>query len=195
MVCRARGIVTCESQSYLHSTDGCVIRNAVPFAFEDRDLQFRWISIPTLLVTAVFLVSCSEVRTNHGYVPSEAALEQIEPGTTTSDEVLVTIGNPLVVDELYNETWLYVDTSFMQKGMHEAEIEDQNVVAITFTGDGRVARVDRLTVAQTRDIALNADTTEIHEGRLNLFNQLMRAFGRVDPQTITRQGTPGRPPS
>jgi len=147
------------------------------------------------LLAGIALVSCSDISTNHGHVPSEAELAQIEIGVTKSDTVLQAVGSPMIVDELYEETWIYVDSEFSTRGPRAARLADQRIVAVTFTDDGRVARIDQLTMAEARTVALNANTTEIYEGRLSIFDQLMRAFGRVDPQSIIRQDNFSQRPS
>lgn len=147
----------------------------------------------TGIVSAWMVLGCSEITTTHGYVPTEEQIERIEIGASSTTDVLTTIGTPVVTDELYNKTWIYTDIVFTRRGIQAAEIEDQAIVAITFSDDDTVSRIDRFTLAEARSIALNADTTEIHEGRLSIFDQFMRAFGRVDPQTITGQSSAGRP--
>ncbi len=147
------------------------------------------------LLALLALAGCSDISTNHGHAPTETELAAIEVGTTTADEVLQAVGSPVVVDALYEETWIYVDSTFSTRGIRAAELADQRIIAMTFTEDGRVARIDQFTMAEARNVALNPDSTEIYEGRLSIFDQLSRAFGRVDPQTIIRQDSFSRRPS
>ncbi|MCY4258690.1 MAG: outer membrane protein assembly factor BamE [Rhodobacteraceae bacterium] len=136
--------------------------------------------------------ACSDIKTDHGHVPTEAELQAIKLNVTTSEEVLQTAGSPMVIDNLYAETWIYVDNQLQTRGGRAPRLSEQKVVALTFTEDGRVSRIDRLTMADAHDIAPSTETTEIYEGRLSIFDQLGRAFGRVDAQSIIRQDTPGR---
>ena len=77
----------------------------------------------------------------HGYVLDEHALEQVKPGSS-AEQVLVVLGTPSTTSTVGGDAWYYIsqksDRSF---AFQQPTIADQRVLAVYFTKDRKVDRV------------------------------------------------------
>ena len=92
---------------------------------------------------ALFLAACNSVSTTQvrGYMPSEQALEQIVPGSS-QEQVMVVLGTPSTTSTVTGETYYYISqTEKRTMRFMKPEITDQRVVAVYFDKDRRVERV------------------------------------------------------
>lgn len=129
-------------------------------------------------------VACSPIYESHGYAPSEAELRQLAVGGSGKGEVANAIGQPMVVNDRYGDSWFYVRSRFRIYGMEEAEVVDRSVVVVSFDESGIVSNVERYSLADGKAVALSRRVTETNLGRLNIVEQLLRSVGRVDPAAI-----------
>ena len=151
-----------------------------------RQLKY-WRSISILAILT--LSACSEVKQNHGYVPDESELAKIEIGQSTKETVSEIMGYPLAIDDQYDETWIYVESSFTQKTYREPVMTRQQVVAFSFNNDGRVKDYVQLDLDDGKYVAFQPKITKTYEGRVRFIDQVMRAFGRVDVGRILDDGS------
>jgi len=92
---------------------------------------------------ALFLAACNSVSTTQvrGYMPSEQALEQIVPGSS-QEQVMVVLGTPSTTSTVTGETYYYISqTEKRTMRFMKPEITDQRVVAVYFDKERRVERV------------------------------------------------------
>ncbi len=76
-----------------------------------------------------------------GYVLPEGALEQVPPGTT-QEQVLIVLGTPSTVATVSGEAFYYITQRAEQKlAFMKQDVTDQRVIAIYFDKDRRVRRI------------------------------------------------------
>jgi outer membrane protein assembly factor BamE (lipoprotein component of BamABCDE complex) len=79
--------------------------------------------------------------TQHGYVVSPTALEQIPPGSSR-DQVLIALGSPSTTGNYGNEVFYYISqTRYRSAAFMPDKVIDQRVVAVYFDTKGNVERV------------------------------------------------------
>jgi outer membrane protein assembly factor BamE (lipoprotein component of BamABCDE complex) len=79
--------------------------------------------------------------TQHGYVVSEMALEQIPPGSSR-DQVLIALGTPSTTATYSNEVFYYISqTRHRPVAFMNDKVVDQRIVAVYFDKDSKVERV------------------------------------------------------
>ena len=79
--------------------------------------------------------------TQHGYIASEAALQQVPVGSS-KDQVLIALGTPSTVGEFGGEVYYYISQTRRRAAMFlDARIIDQRVLAIYFDSRDRVSRI------------------------------------------------------
>ena len=79
--------------------------------------------------------------TQHGYVASEAALQQVPVGSS-KDQVLIALGSPSTVGDFGGDVFYYISQTRQRAAMFlDARIVDQRVLAIYFDSNDRVVQI------------------------------------------------------
>jgi len=102
--------------------------------------RIRWMIAGAALVA---LGACTAQFRNHGYVPSEADLAEIAVGVDTRETVAEKVGTPGSAGVLENSGYYYVQSRVRHYAWQRPEVVDRQVVAISFTGTGRVENIGR----------------------------------------------------
>lgn len=131
----------------------------------------------------VLTVACTPVYRNHGYVPTDNDLSQVNLGAT-QDEVAQAIGRPATEALLGDGGWYYVQSRFRHFGLREpAEVERQ-VVAVSFSQDGRVTNIERFGLEKGVIVPLSRRVTETSIQGSTFLRQLFGSVGRLRADQI-----------
>ncbi|MBV0911908.1 outer membrane protein assembly factor BamE [Anianabacter salinae] len=136
----------------------------------------RWIAAAVLCVIA----ACSPIERNHGYVPSDAQLEEIIVGVDTKASVEDVIGRPSAAGVLDGAGWYYVRSEFQTRGPLPKQEVDREVVAITFNQDEVVTNIERFGLEEGRVVALSRRVTDSNVEGIGFLRQLFGNIGRLD---------------
>jgi outer membrane protein assembly factor BamE (lipoprotein component of BamABCDE complex) len=131
------------------------------------------------LSAALFVAACSPVYTNHGYVPNDSDLAQLEIGKTSRDEVASLIGRPASQGVLEGADWYFVGSRWVRNGISAATEIDRQVVAVSFNDANTVSNVERFGLKDGQVIVLSRRVTDSGIKGVSLITQLMGSFGRV----------------
>lgn len=131
------------------------------------------------MAVATLLVACSATFTNHGFVPPEPELAQVELGDTR-EAVAEKIGRPATSGVLRDEAWVYTAYRVRNYAYQSPQVIEREVVAVSFDGSGRVSNVERFGLEAGRVVELSRRVTETSVRDLGFFRQLLRNLGRVD---------------
>jgi len=129
------------------------------------------------ILLVFFLASCSGIESQHGYIPSEAELGNLEVGETTTEDVLGNIGNPAFVNEDYGTTWVYIETKQINRGITKAKTTERNVVVLSFEEDDTLGNIETVGLENGRTVRFTQRVTKTYEGRLSVIQQILRSFG------------------
>ncbi|MFZ1470229.1 MAG: outer membrane protein assembly factor BamE [Paracoccaceae bacterium] len=124
-------------------------------------------------------VACASVYRNHGYVPDETELSQVEIGKDTRDTVSEKIGRPSAQGLLNDVGWFYVQSRFKHLGPREPQEVERQVVAITFNDAGVVENIGRYGLQDGRVVEISRRVTETNIKGMGFIRQLMANFGRI----------------
>ena len=137
------------------------------------------------LVLAIGLVaSCSPVIRNHGYLPAEDELAQVEVGKDTRETVGQKIGRPSTSGLLNDEGWYYVQSKYRHFGPREPKEIERQVLAITFNEAGVVENVGRYGLEDGKVVEISRRVTETNIKGITLIQQLLGSFGRIRAEDI-----------
>ncbi|MDV7269580.1 outer membrane protein assembly factor BamE [Thioclava sp. A2] len=139
-------------------------------------------------VIGVLAVSgCSAVYTNHGYIPSDEDLAQIEVGVSTREDVGTAIGRPSSSGILEGSGWYYVGSRWKQFGARAPQEVDRQVVAVSFDDKGKVENVERFGLENGQVVVLSRRVTETSIKGVGFLRQFLGSFGRVDAAQILKR--------
>lgn len=128
----------------------------------------------------ILAVACSPVVRNHGYVPSDEELAQVQVGVDTRDTVAQKVGRPSVQGLLDNVGWFYVQSRWETRGARAPMEVDRQVVAITFDEGGTVANVERFGLERGKIVPLSRRVTEPNVRGMSVIRQIFGNLGRLN---------------
>lgn len=132
----------------------------------------------TIAILAVLgLAACAPVYRNHGYVPPEMDLAQVQVGQTSMDDLPELIGRPSAQGLLTGSGWYYVGSRWRDFGAAPAREIDRQVVAISFAPSGVVSNVERFGLERGRVVPLSRRVTEGSVTEISLIGQLLGNLG------------------
>lgn len=137
---------------------------------------------------AAALSACTPQVTVHGFVPSRAEVDSIEPGIDTILSIEDRIGRPSSSALLGDSDWYYVQTVMEQVAYRAPEVTNREVLAIGFDEDGVVADVQRYGLEDGRIINLSPRITRTGGQRRNALLALFGGLLRFDAQDLLGDG-------
>lgn len=138
---------------------------------------------PVLVLSAV-VAACAPVYRNHGYVPAEEDLAQVEIGKDTRETLGQKIGRPSTSGLLNDVGWFYVQSRFKTVGPREPQEIDRQVVAVTFSDKGVVENFARYGLEDGRVVELSRRVTQPNVKGLSFIQQLLGSFGRIQASDV-----------
>lgn len=125
----------------------------------------------------VVVAACSPVFRNHGYVPSDDELAQIEVGKDTRETLAPLIGRPSAAALLNDQGWYYVQSRWKHSGARPPKEIDRQVVAISFDEKGVVENVERFGLEGGKVVALSRRVTTSNIKGVSFLRQLLGSLG------------------
>jgi outer membrane protein assembly factor BamE (lipoprotein component of BamABCDE complex) len=110
-------------------------------------------------------------------------VKELVPGVQTRRDVLALLGTPTLTPAFDDLTWYYVGGITRQRVARFQALDEQEVVAITFTLEGTIERVEQLSLADAQSVRLVSRETPTPGTERSTLQQLFGNIGRF--------GTPG----
>lgn len=132
--------------------------------------------------------ACSPIYRNHGYVPIDEDLAQIQVGKSTRDDVATAIGRPSSTGVLEGSGWYYVGSRWKTVTWHAPQEINREVVAISFNDKGVVSNVERFGLEQGQVVTLSRRVTESNVKGISFIRQLLGSIGRVNAGQLLGSG-------
>jgi outer membrane protein assembly factor BamE (lipoprotein component of BamABCDE complex) len=135
------------------------------------------------------LAACTGRVDTRGNLADPEVVSQITPGESTRGTVEDLLGSPTTVATFNDSTWYYIGRKTERFAFFEAEVLEQQVVAIHFDQAGTVDDVKVYGPDDAREIELVDRTTPTAGKELTVLQQLFGNLGRFN----TEEG-PAAPP-
>jgi outer membrane protein assembly factor BamE (lipoprotein component of BamABCDE complex) len=158
-----------------------------------RNVQPRaWLAVLAVSVTlSLTLGACAPKIVQHGNVPDEEQVVQIQPGLDTKTRVQQLLGSPSTEGSFGEEVWYYVSKKTTQTAFFEPDVVDQGVLAISFDPEGVVNDLKIYDQSDGRLVAMIDRETPTHGNEITIIQQLLGNFGRFDPDSSSAPSNPG----
>ncbi len=159
--------------------------------------SYRGLLAAGALTLGVLLGACSPKIIQHGNVPDEDQVVQIQPGQDDKNRVEQLLGSPSTTGTFGDNVWYYVSKRTSQTAFFEPDITDQGVLAISFDEQGIVEDMKVYDKGDGRLVAMVDRETPTHGNELTIIQQMLGNLGRFSPDQngpkTTTGGTTGRP--
>ncbi|MCR9176125.1 MAG: outer membrane protein assembly factor BamE [Alphaproteobacteria bacterium] len=140
-------------------------------------------AIAVLLVLVVFGASaCSPQIRTHGNMVDPDALAKINPGSSTTGEVLSLLGSPSSEANFGQRTWYYIGQRTERQAFLKPEIIERKVVYVDFDQSGLVDTIGSLDLEDGKKLAFITRETPTAGQKVTLIKQLLGNIGRFNPE-------------
>jgi outer membrane protein assembly factor BamE (lipoprotein component of BamABCDE complex) len=156
---------------------------------------FRMIYIPVkklALLTgtgllALHMAACTPTIETRGNLLSTAKLEQISPETSIQADVARLWGPPTTVSPFDPKTWYYIGETTSQKGIFEAEVDERQIIKVTFDENNTVTEVAAIDPKQAREVDFSDRRTPTAGREFTAFEQFVGNLGKFNNNIKTQK--------
>jgi outer membrane protein assembly factor BamE (lipoprotein component of BamABCDE complex) len=146
-------------------------------------LNTTWPSVlcklcPLAILTTITLVGCAVSEDLRGNLPDPDKLAEIQPGTTTKEQVVKILGSPSSASTFDDDVWYYISRKTKQIAFLSASVLDQQVYIVDFDAKGVVKDVGHKTLADGENIIPAPGATPAPGRELSFMEQLIGNIGR-----------------
>lgn len=148
------------------------------------------------LILTLSLAACATRVQTLGFIPPPGWEEQVKVGQTTRDEARTLLGSPSTQSTFGQETWYYVSAQRRQFAFFRPSLHDEQVIRLTFDDSGKLAKMDKLTDKDARDITIASKETPTEGHEMGFMEQMFGNLGRFNapgttPGSVGGAGVPG----
>ncbi|MCB1592357.1 MAG: outer membrane protein assembly factor BamE [Alphaproteobacteria bacterium] len=133
-----------------------------------------------LLICVAGLGACAPVKAKRGNMLENHQLQQVVEGQSTRSDVLRAMGSPTTVSTFNQNVWYYIGQDTEKRGILDAEVVNERIVAVVFNGDGIVERLEDIEPGR-EDVPIARAKTPTHGNDLTFTQQLLGNLGRFNP--------------
>lgn len=131
-------------------------------------------------ILALTITACARLERNHGYVPTDEDLAQLEVGKDTRETVAPKVGRPSASGLLNDTGWYYVQSRWEQTGVKPPQEVERQVVALTFSDKGVLQNVERFGLERGQIVPISRRVTESSVRGMGVLQQIFANFGRFN---------------
>ena len=133
----------------------------------------------------IFIIySCSPINKQHGYllekiITSIEEVTEFNIGTTTKNDILLTLGSPSVKIGDINNVWIYLVSVKEKKVFENDDIIFQSITRFEFDDDGILLSKNFLGRDDYTEVSFAKDKTKIITDDYGIADQIYESFTRV----------------
>jgi outer membrane protein assembly factor BamE (lipoprotein component of BamABCDE complex) len=135
-------------------------------------------TVPLAVAALAFAAACQNMEDIRGFAPAPGAVDKLEVGTQSREDVQRLIGSPSAVATFNPNVWYYISEKQEGWGPSRPWITDQNVIQITFSESGRVDKIKYYDMKDAKNITMVARITPTSGKELTVLEQILGNVGR-----------------
>ena len=133
------------------------------------------------------LYSCSPINKQHGYLLEDmiTSIEEVTDfnvGTTTKNDILLTLGSPSVKIGDINNVWLYLVSVKEKKVFENDDIVFQTITRFEFDNNDILLSKEFLGREDYTEVAFTKDKTKVITDNYGIADQIYESFTRTPAQ-------------
>jgi outer membrane protein assembly factor BamE (lipoprotein component of BamABCDE complex) len=140
--------------------------------------SFRIRLILAGLAAPLALAACQPIVANRGNMLDEDRISQVQPGSSSKNDVFEALGSPSIVSTFDDNTWYYIGQRTEREAFFSPSVTDRKVIAVEFDDTDHVKSVDRVGLEQAVDVEPYPDTTPAVGREITFMEQLIGNIGR-----------------
>lgn len=141
-----------------------------------------------VIVTAVLLAGCAQLRQHKGVILDPQLAAAIQPGVDNKDSVEKALGRPSFVGQFTPNDWYYVSRDVNQVAFRNPRVTKQTVLIVRFDQKGNVASVQRTGKELVMNVHPTNRTTPTLGRKQTFFEELFGNIGSVSSGLPTTGG-------
>ncbi len=134
-----------------------------------------------IMCLSVALAACTPTYRNHGYIPLQEDLNNLQVGVDTRETVDDVVGPPSSAGMLNGGDYYYVRSRVKEVGMYRPEVIERQVLAISFAPNDTIANIETFSLADGNIVPLTRRVTDSSVVSNGFLRQILGNFGNVDP--------------
>jgi outer membrane protein assembly factor BamE (lipoprotein component of BamABCDE complex) len=131
-----------------------------------------------VLLFGIMLAGCAISEDKRGNLPDPEKLAQLQPGTTSKEQVIKILGSPSSASAFDDDVWYYISRKTKQVAFFSPTVLDQQVYIVDFDDKGIVKDVGHKTLADGAPITPAPGATPSPGRELSFMEQLIGNIGR-----------------
>lgn len=144
-------------------------------------MKIWFAKLGSAMCLAAALAACTPTYRNHGYIPLQEDLNNLQVGVDTRETVDDVVGPPSSAGMLSGGDYYYVRSRVKEVGMYRPEVIERQVLAISFAPNDTIANIETFSLADGNIVPLTRRVTDSSVVSNGFLRQLLGNFGNVDP--------------
>ena len=128
-----------------------------------------------LIGAAAFLIACTPVVSQRGYMEDKEVTSGIKTGNDTKTSIQSKLGYASTTATFSGDAWYYISQTEKQIAFFTPTVQQRSILAVYFDKDGKVASLRHYSLAQGHVISLEDRTTPARGRELTFLQQLLNA--------------------
>ena len=130
-----------------------------------------------LTVTFFFLSTCSGIKSNNGYMPVRANVDQLKVNVTKSSTAKSILGEPALILGKREPIFIYSSQITDRVLFFEPKVISRDVLVLYFNKKKKLKKLDKFNLDDGKYIDLNMGTTKLEEKEMSLFASIFSNVG------------------
>jgi outer membrane protein assembly factor BamE (lipoprotein component of BamABCDE complex) len=135
-------------------------------------------ALSSLVIASLALSACAPRVTVRGNLPRDTELSKVEIGSHNRKQVARILGTPSTRGTFDGNVWYYISRKTEKTAFFEAEIVDQQVIAVYFNDKNVVQAIHRYNKDDKRQVEIVERTTPTAGRKYSIIDQLLGNLGR-----------------
>ncbi len=132
-----------------------------------------------LLVLSI-AAACARLSESHGYIPEQAALDEVVVGQDTTQTAGLILGRPGTNGIVDARGWYYVRSDYERFLWRAPKEVNRQVVAVSFDEAGVIENVERFGLEEGQVVVLSRRVTTSNTRGVSFLRQLFSNLGNFD---------------
>lgn len=141
-------------------------------------------------MSVLLITACTPMTATRGNILDDYQMKELQPGLDTRDDVVRKIGSPTTIAPFDDKTWYYIGQKTAKKGIMDAKVTEERIVAVVFAEDGMVDKVLERKDGR-EDIPLVQRKTPTTGNEFTVMQQLLGNLGKFNNQSTNAATTAG----